>query len=78
MIQIVLFCGGNLLKQRIFWVSSTYLMILSGLGCLAFPFDSHNDLMDFGGQPQQIAGYSALVYFRLFFYVFEPSSILYF
>lgn len=36
-IHVVLFCGGSLLKRNIFWASSTYLMILSGLACLSFP-----------------------------------------
>ena len=36
-INVILLCGGFLLKQRILWVSSTYLMILSGLGSLLFP-----------------------------------------
>lgn len=36
-INIVLFCGGFLLKRRIFWSGPTYLMILSGLGSLLFP-----------------------------------------
>lgn len=36
-VNIILFCGGILLKQRIFWIGSTYLMILSGLGALLFP-----------------------------------------
>ena len=36
-INIVLFCGGVLLKRKIFWVSSAYLIILSGLGTLLFP-----------------------------------------
>ena len=37
-INIILFCSGSLLKQKIYWSDSVYLMILSGLGCLFFPF----------------------------------------